>query len=392
MSHPQEPSGAASIRERHQSKVALVHHWLLAMTGGERVCEAICELFQKPDLFTLFAEASQLAPILRNTSITTSFLQRMPFARKYYRYYAPLFPVAVELFDLRSYALVITSDASVVKGVITKPETCHLCYCYSPMRYAWNMFPEHLADGNALKRLCVAITMHYLRLYDQAAAARVDYIAAISNGVRNRIWKYYRRDSEVIYPPCDVERFRILNQADNYYLCVGRLVGYKRFDLAVKAFNTSGRRLVIAGDGPDAARLKSMAERNIEFLGRLSDDDLAILYSQCKALIFPGEEDFGIVPVEAQASGRPVIAYGKGGALETVIPGRTGLFFPQQTSEALNEAVDEFEAISDRFNPNEIRKNAVRFGKERFKKEFEEYVQRCLTEHRSLLSRSATHE
>jgi glycosyltransferase involved in cell wall biosynthesis len=353
-----------------RGKVALVHHWLLSMTGGERVCEAICEIFGKPDIFCLVADTRQLSPILKGVSVKTSLIQSLPFARKYYRYYAPLFPLAVELLDLRSYDLVISSDASVVKGVLTGPETCHICYCHSPMRYAWNMFPEFLQGMNGVKRLAVALTMHYLRSFDHAAAARVDHFVANSNNVKRRILKYYRRESEVIYPPCDLERFAISSSLGDYYLCVGRLVAYKRFELAVQAFNRSGKRLLIVGEGPEMARLKASAKKNIQFLGWVSNEELASLYTKCRALVFPGEEDFGIVPLEVQASGRPVIAYGRGGALETVIPPTTGLFFYEENPEALNNAVDEFEHTLTSFDPHKIRDNAMRFSRERFQREF----------------------
>ncbi len=365
-------------------KVALVHHWLLTMTGGERVCEAIYEIFEeKPDLFCLLADVRQLSPALKRAFISTSFIEKLPFARKHYRYFSPLFPLAVEQLDLFPYDLVISSDSSVVKGVLTRPDACHICYCHSPMRYAWNMSQEYLKDASGVKRLIIVLTMHYLRLFDHAAAARVDYFVANSKTVRQRIAKYYRRNAEVIYPPCDVEKFAISPRMGDYYLCVGRLVGYKRHDVAVGAFNRSGRRLLIVGEGPEDARLKASAKKNIEFLGWVSNETLATLYGECQALIFPNEEDLGLVPLEAQASGRPVIAYGRGGALETVITDRTGLFFAEQTPEALNRAVDDFECRAAQFDPVEIRDNALRFGKEKFKEAFKKHVERCLIDHRT---------
>lgn len=366
-----------------QFNVALVHHWLLAMAGGERVCEAICEIVAKPDIFCLLADPRRLSAILKSGSITTSFIQNLPLSHKYYRYYAPLFPIAVELFDLRPYDLVISSDSSVVKGVLTRPDSCHICYCHSPMRYAWNMFQEYAEGGSPLKRVLMSPAMHYLRLYDHAASARVDHFVANSRVVRDRIRKYYRRDAKVIYPPCEVERFAISPKVSDYYLCVGRLVGYKRLDIAVRAFTMSGRRLVIVGEGPDEARLKAMAGRNIEFLGWASDAELASLYGECRALVFPAEEDFGIVPVEAQASGRPVIALGKGGALESIIPNETGMLFYEQTPEALERVVAQFEMVSDSFHPESIREKAQRFSKERFKREFQDFVLECWCEHES---------
>lgn len=362
-------------------KTALVHHWLLYMTGGERVCEAICELIPGIDLFSLLADVPRLSPVLRSCSITTSFLQRLPFARGHHRYFAPLFPLAVDLLDLSGYDLVITSDSSVVKGVLTAPDTCHVCYCHSPMRYAWNMSREYLKGLNLPKRWAMGITMHYLRIYDYSAAARVDFFAANSHTVKNRIAKYYRRKAEVIHPPCDVKRFEVSDGVGDYYLCAGRLVGYKRADLAVQAFNETGKRLLIAGGGPDERYLKSIAGKNVEVLGRVSDKEMASLYAGCKALVFPGEEDFGIVPVEAQACGRPVIAYGKGGALETVVPGKTGVFFTEQTPRSLNRAVDTFERSIESFQPFEIRRNAAKFSTEVFRERFGEFLKRCRKEH-----------
>lgn len=360
---------------------ALIHHWLLGMTGGERVCEAIFEALGGPDIYCLVADLEALSPVLRAGSITTSFVQGLPFARKHYRYYAPLFPTAVELFDLSSYDLVVSSDASMAKGVITRPETCHICYCHSPMRYAWNMFHEYLARSKPLVRPLAALWTHYVRLWDYAASARVDYFIAGSRAVRNRILKYYRREAPLIHPPCDVERFRVAAHPEDYYLCVGRLVGYKRIDLAVEAFNQNGKPLVIAGDGPELTNLKAVARDNIRFLGWVSDDRLTDLYSGCKALVFPGEEDFGIVPVEAQASGRPVIAYGKGGALDTVIPESTGIFFGVRSADALNGAIRHFEDISERFDSGLIREHASRFSKDIFTRKLLEYVDTCRESH-----------
>jgi glycosyltransferase involved in cell wall biosynthesis len=362
-------------------KTALVHHWFLNMSGGEKVCESICELFDSIDLFSILADPSALSSSLKNHSITTSFVQKMPGAKAWHRYYAWLFPLAVESFDLRPYDLVITSDSSTVKGVITQPGTCHICYCHSPMRYAWNMFNEYAESPSSVKRALTSLLMHYLRLWDHSASARVDYFIANSLTVRDRIRKYYRREAKVIYPPCDIDRFQITPVINDYYLFVGRLVAYKHAHIAVESFNRSGKRFKVVGDGPDRNRLKSMAKSNVEILGWVSDDELASLYAGCKALIFPAEEDLGIVPIEAQASGRPVIAFGKGGALETVVPEKTGLYFYEQTPEALNEAVDLFETKFETFDPQEIRNNAERFNKRRFQQELAQYVAGCLNEH-----------
>lgn len=363
-----------------ECRSAIVHHWFLTMAGGERVCEAVCEVIDQPDLFSIVADPESLSETLKRSRLTTSFVQHVPGARRWYRYYAWMFPLAVELLDLSRYDLVFSSDANMVKGVITNPETCHVCYCHSPMRYVWNLFHEYRRVPNPVKGLIISLTMHYLRLWDYCAAARVDYFVANSRAVKRRIAAYYRRDSKVIYPPCDVERFHIAPTIDDYYLFVGRLVDYKKADLAVQAFVRNGRRLLVVGRGPQLKQLKAMAGTNIELLDEVDDRQLAQLYAQCKALIFPCEEDFGIVPVEAQASGRPVIAYSKGGALETVVPGKTGLFFSEQTPEALNEAVRRFERMES-FDPEIIRRHAERFGKERFQREIREHLEWCLQDH-----------
>jgi glycosyltransferase involved in cell wall biosynthesis len=364
-----------------ECRSALVHHWFFTMAGGERVCEAVCEILEKPDLFAIVADPGSLSETLKRSTLTTSFVQQVPGARKWYRYYTWMFPLAVELFDMSGYDLVISSDANTVKGVVTNPETCHVCYCHSPMRYAWNLFHDYRRVPNPLKSAIISLTMHYLRLWDYCAAGRVDYFVANSQTVKRRIATYYRRDSKVIYPPCDVERFSISPEIDDYYLLVGRLVDYKKADLAVRAFGRSGRRLLVVGRGPQLKNLQAIAGPNVEFLDRVDDRQLADLYSRCKALIFPGEEDFGIVPVEAQAAGRPVIAYGKGGALETVASGKTGLFFLEQTVEALNAAVEQFERDVGAFDPAAIRRHAERFGKDRFQREIREHLEWCLNDH-----------
>lgn len=367
-------------------RIAVIHHWLLSMTGGEKVVEALCELFESPDLFSLVADTRALSDTLNRCKLSTSFVQNIPGAHKWHRYYTFLFPLAVELFDLRNYDVVISSDANTVKGVITRPETCHICYCHSPMRYAWSMFHEHLPEG-WVRRGLMAMLMHYLRLWDHAASSRVDFFVANSETVRARIKKYYRREAALIYPPCDLQRFQVTSRVDDYYLCVGRLVEYKQTEIAVRAFNENGKLLLVVGDGPQKAFLKSIAGPHVEILGWVPEVDLPQLYERCRALIFPGEEDFGIAPVESQACGRPVIAYGRGGALETVVPGKTGLLFYEQTPGALNAAVSKLEARQDAFDPDTIRVNAERFSKERFQSEFSAFVRECLQQYPGALGR-----
>jgi glycosyltransferase involved in cell wall biosynthesis len=363
-------------------KAAVVHHWLLGMTGGEKVCEAVCDMLNSPDLFCLLARPERLSASLRRCSISTSFVQSLPFAFTHYRYYAWLYPLAVESLDLGPYDLVVSSDANTMKGVITRPETCHICYCHSPMRYAWNMFQDYVRSLGRVKALAMSLVMHYLRVWDYAAAARVDHFAANSRTVQRRIRKYYGRESTVIHPPVDVDRFRQGGSSGDYYLCLSRLVGYKRIDLAVDAFSRNGRRLVVVGQGPDAHDLKSRAARNVEFVGAVSDEERDALYLGCKAFIFPGEEDFGIVMAEAQAAGKPVIAYGRGGAVEIVIPERTGIWFMEQDPAALDAAVKAFEQREDCFSPDLIRAHAQQFSRERFEREFRVFVQECWNHHK----------
>ncbi len=367
-------------------RIAIVHHWFLEPAGGERVCEDLAGLLGFPDFYTLVCDPDALTPNLKKCAVTTSFIQNLPRSFSWHRYYAPFYPLAVEQFDMTPYGLVISSDSSVVKGVITRPETCHICYCHSPMRYAWNMAREYTADMGMLKKVVFDVIMHYLRQWDHGASARVDYFVANSHNVRRRIRKYYRRDAKVIYPPCDVERFSVSDSVDDYYLLVTRLVKYKRADLAVKAFAENGKRLVVVGRGPEEESLKRIAPKNIEFVGWLSDEAIRSVYARSRALIFPGEEDLGIVPLEAQASGRPVIAYGKGGVLETVVPNKTGLFFPEQTTEALNEAVHRFEHCLDQFDPYAIHKHAEGFGRQRFVAAMRSHIAWCLEDHAATMS------
>jgi glycosyltransferase involved in cell wall biosynthesis len=268
-----------------------------------------------------------------------------------------------------------------MKGVITRPETCHICYCHSPMRYAWNMFQDYVLGLGRFKALAMSLVMHYLRIWDYAAAARVDHFVANSRTVQNRIRKYYGRDATVIHPPVDVDRFQGESRSGDYYLCLSRLVGYKRIDVAVDALSRSDRRLVVVGKGPDAETLKSRAPRNVEFVGEVSDEERDSLFLGCKAFLFPGEEDFGIVMAEAQAAGKPVIAYGKGGATEIVVPDRTGVWFMEQTPDALNAAIHAFEKHEDEFSPDVIRKHAQQFSRERFDREFSDFVRTCWTGH-----------
>ncbi len=365
-------------------KIALVHYWLTGMRGGEKVVESICNLFPDMDIFTLVHDRNKISPSINNHKIFTSFIQKFPFSRKKYQNYLPLMPVAIEQFDLSSYDIVISSESGIAKGVLTKPETCHFCYCHTPMRYLWNMYFDYLKNENIrfLKRNIIEIFFNYLRVWDLATASRVDYFISNSNNVKKRILKYYRRDSEVIYPPVDVEGMVFETKKQDYYLVVSQLVSYKRIDLAVEAFNELKKELIIIGEGPDLKRLKKIARSNIKFLGWQSSESLRQYYANAKAFIFPGEEDFGITPVEAQASGTPVIGFGRGGLLETVSGGETGLFFYKQDFKDLIDIVETFEASSGKFDCYKIRENSLKFSRQRFENDLKKFLEEKYQEYR----------
>lgn len=359
-------------------KVAIIHYWLVGMRGGEKVLEALCELFPQADIFTHVYTRGVVSETIKRHKVFPTFIQKLPKASQKYQTYLPLMPLALEQLDLRGYDLVISSESGPAKGVVVSPSTPHICYCHTPMRYVWDMYHDYLENAGRITRLLMPPLIHYLRLWDLASAARVDHFVANSAFVAKRIEKHYRRNAVVINPPVSADDFSISEQTEDFYLMVGQLVRYKRTDLAVDAFNQSGKRLIIIGDGEQLEDLKRVAKPNITVMGRQHFPVIREYYSKCKALIFPGVEDFGIVPLEAMASGRPVIAYRKGGALETVVEGVTGLFFDRQTPEALNDAVAAFELICETFDPHAIRNHALSFDKEAFKRKFMDYVDSVL--------------
>ena len=368
-------------------RVAIVHYWFVSQRGGEKVVEELCTLFPRADIVTLTLDRDALSPRLVSREITTSFINKLPFSKRWYKHYLPLMPLALEQFDLRGYDLVISSESGPAKGVLTSPETLHICYCHTPMRYVWDMYHDYMSTSGRIKRFFMAPLLHYLRIWDRLSADRVDHFVANSANVARRIAKHYRRDADVVYPPVAVDDFFVSEQHGDFYLMVGQLVGYKRADLAVKAFARSGKRLVVIGEGEEMRFLREIAGKNIEFLGRQPFEVLRDHYSRCQALVFPGEEDFGIVPLEAMASGRPVIAFGKGGALETVVDGKTGIFFHEQTEDALMEAVERFESMKSHFHPNEIRAHACGFGPERFRSEMARIIEIQLQAHARAMGR-----
>jgi glycosyltransferase involved in cell wall biosynthesis len=358
-------------------KIALVHYWLTGMRGGEKVVQSICDVYPNIDIFTLVYDEKKIIDSIKKHKISTSFIQKLPFSKKKYQNYLPLMPIAIEQFNLSGYDIVISSESGIAKGVLTKPETCHICYCHTPMRYLWNMYFDYLQNEKPglFKRNFIRMYFNYLRLWDVASSNRVDYFVCNSHNVRKRVLKYYNRDSSVIYPPVDVDDFNFTPKKQDYYLIVSQLVSYKRIDLAVNAFNELGRELIIIGEGPESKRLKKIAGPNIKFIGWQQGDSLKEYYANARAFIFPGEEDFGITPVEAQASGTPVIGYGKGGLLETVINKETGLFFNKQEIRDLVEAVESFEAGSVKFDSYKIRENSLKFSRKNFEKAINEFVE-----------------
>ena len=347
-------------------RAAIIHYWLLNHRGGEKVLEALCRLLPEADLFTLFYQPDRVSPAIRARSVRTSFLQ--PF-RRYYRSLLPVMPLALESFDLRGYDLVVSSESGPAKGVIVPSTARHVCYCHTPMRYLWDLYPVYRNEWtrSRWKRALMAPLANYLRLWDYASSARVDDFVANSENVRRRIWKTYRRESQVVYPPVAVETFYAKPPQD-YYLIVSELVAYKRLDSAVRVFARNGRKLKLVGDGPEYKTLKRLAGPNIEFCGKAGDPDLRELYAHCRAFLMPGEDDFGITAVEALASGKPVIALGRGGVLETVPASNPlgGAFFSDATDTAFQEAIERWDLREHEVSPESLQAYAARFSEAEF--------------------------
>jgi glycosyltransferase involved in cell wall biosynthesis len=351
--------------------VAIVHDWLNGMRGGEKALEAILELFPQADIFTLLLDREKISASIRSRKITTSFVQHMPFSRSRYRHFLPLFPLAVESFDLSGYDLVISTSHCVAKGARPPREALHVCYCFSPMRYVW-VFQEEYFGGSRMRKVALAPIFAALKWWDKRSCDRVDDFLAISRTVAERIETFYGRKAEVIYPPVDTDFFVPGGKEEDFYLVVSAVVPYKRVDIAIGAFNELRLPLVVIGEGPEYRRLRRLGGKTVSFRGWVTDEQVREAYQGCRALIFPGMEDFGLVPVEAQACGKPVIAFGKGGVTESVLDGETGIFFREQTVEALVDAVKAFRGR--RFDPAKARENSLRFSQNVFKERMLEHI------------------
>ena len=365
-------------------KIALVHDWLTTLAGAEKVLESIYELYPY-SIYTLVKDESKLkGSIFEKADIRISFIQRLPKAKTKYRNYLLFFPLAVEQFTLSEYDVIISSSHAVAKGVLTNSNQLHICYCHTPIRYVWDLYHRYLDEAGlskGIKGFIAKLILHYIRIWDYTTANRVNYFIANSKYIAKRIEKIYGRESTVIYPPINVDKFEVYIQKEDFYLTASRMVPYKKIDLIVEAFSQiPDKKLVVIGDGPDFEKVKKKAGKNVELLGYQPFEVLKDYMKRAKAFIFAAEEDFGIVPVEAQACGTPVIAYGRGGVTETVVNGKTGIFFRKQTVESLIEAIKSFEKKENVFDPLEIRKNAEKFSKERFKKEFKEFVDKKIEE------------
>lgn len=365
-------------------KIAIIHDWLVTYAGAEKVLEQIIDLYPKADLFSIvdFLNQSERG-FIKNKGVKTSFIQTLPFSKKKYRNYLPLMPLAIENLDVSNYDLIISSSHAVAKGIITGPNQLHISYVHSPIRYAWDLQHQYLKEAGldrGMKGWIAKAILHYIRNWDYRTANGVDYFVANSKFIARRIWKVYRREADVIYPPVDVSAFTFHDKKEDFYLTASRMVPYKKIDLIVEAFSQMlDKKLVVIGDGPDFNKIKAKATSNVELLGYQPFEVLKDYMQRAKAFVFAAEEDFGITPVEAQACGTPIISYGKGGALETVrgygqAEKPTGLFFEEQTVKSLVNSIKLFENISDEIKYENCRENALRFSPERFRKEFGDYV------------------
>ena len=362
-------------------KVAIVQEWLVTVGGSDKVVKAILDVFPDADIYTLVAKKEVCDELgIPWEKVHTSFIQKMPLGTKKHRAYLPLFPFAIEQFDLRGYDVVISSSHCVAKGVLTKADQLHICYCHSPIRYCWDMYNEYLEESHldkGFKSWLVRLMLHPIRQFDAIAGSRVDYYISNSDYVGQRIRKTYRRKATTIHPNIDISNFELCNDKQEYYLASSRLVAYKKIDTIIEAFNQMpDKKLVVIGGGPNLEAYRKLAKDNVTVMGYQPYDVLKDKMQHAKAFVFAADEDFGMIPIEAQSCGTPVIAYGHGGSLETVNGGKTGLFFNEQTPEAIVEAVNKFESMgSQPFAPADCRQWAEGFSEERFKREIKEFVE-----------------
>lgn len=358
-------------------KIAIVHDWLTNMGGAEQLIINFKEIYPSSPVYTTFYNPDKLDDKLKNIDVRTSFLQGKKMVTNHKKYF-PLMPLAFERFNLKEYDVILSCSTCCAKGAKKRKDALHICYINTPMRYAYEFKNEYIGDMNPMKRILVNILLFFMRIWDKNNNKRIDYFIANSKEIQKRVKNTYNRDSVVINPPVRVDKFKISKTDKDYYFIVSRLVGYKRFDLAVKACSELNKKLIIIGDGPEREKLEKIAGPTVEFLGRQSDEVVSKYLSECKALLFPGLEDFGIVPVEAQACGRPVICYGKGGVLDTVIDGETGVYFQEQTVESLKEAILKFEKM--KFDKKKLRKHAEEFSEENFQRKIKEFIDQKVSE------------
>jgi glycosyltransferase involved in cell wall biosynthesis len=358
-------------------RVALVHDYLVQYGGAERVLEVLSEMFPEAPIYTLIYDSSKLYGAFEGKTIKTSFLQNVPFAKTHHQFFPQLMPMAVDDLDLTAYDVVISSSNSYTKGVVTRPDAVHICYCHTPMRYAWEDCHRYFKEFqySPIVKAFLPFAMNYIRMWDKISSDRVDYYLANSHNVSRRIQKYYGMSSTVLYPPVNTDVDFSSDNTGEYYLMLGRLLPYKHYDIVIQAFVKNQKPLHIVGSGPDSEFLRELAEKSphIQFLGRLDDKQAQEEFRGCKAFIFPSEDDFGIVPVEAMAMGKPVIAYRKGGALETIEEGKTGIFFDRQTPESVQDAITYFESLS--FDPRYIHNYAQQFSRDTFKHQFYTFLE-----------------
>ena len=357
-------------------KVALVHYWLVTMRGGEKVLESLCKMFPQADIYTNVYNPDAVSDIIKSHKVYTTKINKYPFAKKLYQKYMPFMPKALMDLDLTGYDLIISSESGPAKGVCPAPDAFHICYCHTPMRYLWDMYHEYFSKSNPLVRFFMKKMIPSLRLWDVTSSNLVDCFVANSHYVAARIKRYYQRDAKIIYPPCAIEKY--LDNPRNpqdFYIFFGQLVGYKRADIAIEACIKSGRKIVVIGDGKSKKAAEYTKSGLVTFTGRVSDEAIADYLSKAKALLFPGIEDFGIIPVEANAAGCPVLAYRKGGACDSILENKTGLFFDQQTAQAIINCMDEFEKLEKNFSKREIyTKHVQKFSADQFRSKIKKVI------------------